>query len=206
MTTPPEPPPAPSGRKPLNLVFALGALGLAVVAVQSPTLGAAGLLVAAGWIATARGFAVREDAEDDGDRWHQLMSLPGLLVAGPALPLAGVFGTWPWPAIGLFVAGALGFATGAWMLGGSFGLLPARRGIVRRGFYGWVRHPMYGSQILMVSGVGWAIGGLGGAAFVAFAVACIGLRCWVEEDLLRRDPEYVRYAEDVRWWWVPGVF
>jgi protein-S-isoprenylcysteine O-methyltransferase Ste14 len=104
---------------------------------------------------------------------------------------------------------ALGLAiivTGKATLGRSFGLMPAHRGIVCRGVYQLVRHPIYAGYLI---------------AHTAFAIAhpmpwniCLFLvsdtalliRATYEERTLMRDPGYAAYMTHVRWRVAPGLF
>jgi protein-S-isoprenylcysteine O-methyltransferase Ste14 len=90
------------------------------------------------------------------------------------------------------------------------------RGIVARGPYRLVRHPAYtcknlawwiGSAPIVMSAFGHsAFEGVQAIASVAGWSALYVLRALTEEDHLRRvDGEYVAYAAQVRWRFVPGV-
>lgn len=90
-------------------------------------------------------------------------------------------------------------------LGRSFGLLPANRGIVSKGPFRLMRHPIY---------VGWFVLTLG-YAFIyprprnfVVIVATLLFMMWrivQEEDLLGLDPEYRAYCEKVRYRLIPWV-
>jgi protein-S-isoprenylcysteine O-methyltransferase Ste14 len=90
-------------------------------------------------------------------------------------------------------------------LGYSFGLLPANRGIIVRGLYRIVRHPIYLGYLLThipflaAHPSGWNLVVLlaGDTALVA--------RALYEEQTLKRDPQYVQYCQTVKWRLVPGV-
>jgi protein-S-isoprenylcysteine O-methyltransferase Ste14 len=91
-------------------------------------------------------------------------------------------------------------------LGKSFGLLPANRGVVTRGPYNLVRHPMY---------LGYFINHMGFLActFSSYNLLLyIGLYTMVffrlveEERLLLYDPSYQAYIARVRWRFLPGIF
>lgn len=90
-------------------------------------------------------------------------------------------------------------------LGYSFGLLPANRGVIVRGLYRVVRHPIYLGYLLthipflLAHPSGWNL-----AVLVAGDTALIA-RAFYEEQTLKRDPDYVRYCETVKWRLVPGV-
>ncbi len=90
-------------------------------------------------------------------------------------------------------------------LGRSFGLLPANRGIVSKGPFRLMRHPIY---------VGWFVLTLGYAFiyprprnFVVIVAALLFMmwRIVQEEDLLGLDPEYRTYCEKVRYRLIPWV-
>ena len=72
----------------------------------------------------------------------------GLLAA--MLPLATAYPVeMPFP---LMITGILGYAMIFWSLlslGGRFGIAPADRGLVVRGPYRWVRHPMYLGELVL---------------------------------------------------------
>lgn len=92
------------------------------------------------------------------------------------------------------------------VLGRSFGLLPASRGLVTRGPYRVVRHPIYMGYL--ISHIGFLLSNFSvqnllvlGALYVAQTV-----RMLREEAVLGESPEYRAYAAQVRWRIVPFVF
>jgi protein-S-isoprenylcysteine O-methyltransferase Ste14 len=90
-------------------------------------------------------------------------------------------------------------------LGYSFGLLPANRGVMERGMYRIVRHPIYlGYLMTHVPFLAAHPSAWNAAVFIAGDCALI-VRAFYEEQTLRRDPKYVRYCETVKWRLVPGV-
>jgi protein-S-isoprenylcysteine O-methyltransferase Ste14 len=91
-------------------------------------------------------------------------------------------------------------------LGRSFGLLPADRGIVTRGAYHFMRHPVYFGYFasdagFMLTNFSW--GNL--AIYLCYATFQV-MRVIREEKLLRANPEYQAYCQKVRWRFVPFVF
>jgi protein-S-isoprenylcysteine O-methyltransferase Ste14 len=90
-------------------------------------------------------------------------------------------------------------------LGYSFGLLPANRGVMQRGLYRVVRHPIYLGYLLThipflaAHPSGW------NAAVLLIGDAALIVRAFYEEQTLGRDPQYVRYCQAVRWRLVPGI-
>ena len=99
----------------------------------------------------------------------------------------------------LFVVG------GKLSLGCSFGLLPANRGIMQRGLYRLVRHPIYLGYLLThipflaAHPSGWNL------AVILAGDATLIVRAFYEEQTLGRDPQYARYCENVKWRLVPGI-
>jgi protein-S-isoprenylcysteine O-methyltransferase Ste14 len=91
-------------------------------------------------------------------------------------------------------------------LGRSIGFVPANRGIVTRGAYKFVRHPIYtGAFIAMLALVLHSFSPLNlllGASIVGLFM----LKSIVEEYFLKRDdPAYAAYMQRVRWRWFPGI-
>ncbi|RDK03547.1 isoprenylcysteine carboxyl methyltransferase [Paraburkholderia lacunae] len=88
----------------------------------------------------------------------------------------------------------------------SFGILPANRGVVSRGAYRFVRHPMYVGYFLMDTGfllVNFGIQNMMvyGCQFVLQIVRIVR-----EEQLLSADDNYRIYRSKVRYRVIPGVF
>lgn len=90
-------------------------------------------------------------------------------------------------------------------LGYSFGLLPANRGVMERGLYRLVRHPIYLGYLLThipflaAHPSGW------NAAVLLAGDAALIVRALYEEETLGRDPQYVRYCQAVKWRLLPGI-
>jgi protein-S-isoprenylcysteine O-methyltransferase Ste14 len=90
-------------------------------------------------------------------------------------------------------------------LGYSFGLLPANRGVIDRGLYRIVRHPIYLGYLithlpfLAAHPTKWNL-----LIFITGDVALI-IRTFYEERTLLLDPIYRRYQKVVRWRLLPGV-
>jgi protein-S-isoprenylcysteine O-methyltransferase Ste14 len=90
-------------------------------------------------------------------------------------------------------------------LGYSFGLLPANRGVMERGLYRIVRHPIYlGYLLTHIPFLAAHPSGWNAAVLLAGDTALI-IRALYEEQTLGRDPQYVKYCEAVRWRLVPGI-
>ncbi len=127
----------------------------------------------------------------------------GLLAA--LLPLATAYPVeMPLP---LMITGILGYAMIFWSLlslGDRFGIAPADRGLVVRGPYRWVRHPMYlGELVLRASLVAGSTQTLMAAGLlIALAVIQI-LRAFREERIITG---YSAYVSQVTYRLLPGVW
>lgn len=101
--------------------------------------------------------------------------------------------------------GLLVVVGGKMSLGCSFGLLPANRGVMERGLYRFVRHPIYlGYLLTHIPFLAAHPSGWNAAVLLAGDTALI-VRALYEEETLGRDPQYVRYCQTVKWRLVPGI-
>lgn len=91
-------------------------------------------------------------------------------------------------------------------LGRSFGLLPANRGIVRRGPYSVVRHPIYLGYL--VGHIGFLLADFGwrNLALLTVLYTFQLIRIREEERVLSGAEEYRTYRLHVRYRLVPGLF
>jgi protein-S-isoprenylcysteine O-methyltransferase Ste14 len=87
----------------------------------------------------------------------------------------------------------------------SYGVVPADRGLVTRGPYAVVRHPLYSAY--MLGGIGYLLQSLSGwnALVDLIAVAWQLVRIRAEERHLD-SPDYAAYQARVRWRLCPGVW
>ena len=88
----------------------------------------------------------------------------------------------------------------------SFGIAPAHRGLVTRGPYRLVRHPLYAAE--MVAGAGYCLGyaSVWNWSVWLVIVAAQLLRIRAEEGLLSEDAAYRAYQAQVPWRLVSGVW
>jgi protein-S-isoprenylcysteine O-methyltransferase Ste14 len=91
-------------------------------------------------------------------------------------------------------------------LGRSFGFVAADRGLVTRGPYAVVRHPVYASYIIIQTGYLVQSISLRNVIVLTGATACNIGRALVEERVLASAPGYARYRERVRWRLIPGLW
>jgi protein-S-isoprenylcysteine O-methyltransferase Ste14 len=92
------------------------------------------------------------------------------------------------------------------VLGRSFGFAAADRGLVVRGPYRIVRHPVYASYVALQFGyllqsLSWR-----NLAVVLLAQACNAGRIRAEERVLATNPAHAAFRERVRWKLLPGIW
>jgi protein-S-isoprenylcysteine O-methyltransferase Ste14 len=118
-----------------------------------------------------------------------------------AHPHWGVVAGFDLQMIGLIICVASFFA-----LGRSFGFAAADRGLVERGPYSVIRHPIYASYFFLQ--IGYLLQSLSvrNALIVAFICSCNIGRAVVEERLLVSSNHYDDYRTDVPWRLLPGVW
>ncbi|HWF15566.1 MAG TPA: methyltransferase [Acidimicrobiales bacterium] len=91
-------------------------------------------------------------------------------------------------------------------LGRSFGFVAADRGLVQRGPYAVVRHPIYASYLLLQLGYVLQSISLRNALVMVFASGCNVGRAVAEDRLLTANEESCVYRSRVRWRLLPGVW
>jgi protein-S-isoprenylcysteine O-methyltransferase Ste14 len=91
-------------------------------------------------------------------------------------------------------------------LGRSFGFAAADRGVVIRGPYAVVRHPMYASYLLLQSGYLLQSLSVRNGAVLLFGTICNAGRALAEERLLASNQNYLGYRGHVRRRMIPGVW
>jgi protein-S-isoprenylcysteine O-methyltransferase Ste14 len=91
-------------------------------------------------------------------------------------------------------------------LGRSFGFAAADRGLVQRGPYLFVRHPIYASYFFLQ--IGYLLQSLSvqNALIIVFICSCNIGRAVVEERLLVTSSRYEEYRARVPWRLMPGVW
>jgi protein-S-isoprenylcysteine O-methyltransferase Ste14 len=142
----------------------------------------------------------------DRSMWAALVT--AISVVGPPL-LRPSNGGGLVPDLATTVISALGLVVvvaGKLTLGRSFGLVPANRGVVVRGPYALVRHPIYSGYLITHLAFLIAHPRLWNVIVVATADMALILRALVEERVLGGDVEYRTYCRRVGWHLLPGVF
>jgi protein-S-isoprenylcysteine O-methyltransferase Ste14 len=91
-------------------------------------------------------------------------------------------------------------------LGRSFGFVAADRGLVRRGPYAVVRHPIYASYLFLQFGYLLQSISLRNALVMACASGCNVGRALAEDRVLATNELSELYRRQVRWRLLPGVW
>ena len=90
-------------------------------------------------------------------------------------------------------------------MGRSFGILPANRGIVSKGPFRWVRHPVYIGWLLLSIGYAISYASPRNTILIAATLPFMLWRIDQEESHLSADPDYRNYMDKVRYRLLPGV-
>jgi protein-S-isoprenylcysteine O-methyltransferase Ste14 len=200
------------GQRLVSLYFFANILGF--IAWQTRALYAAGKLdfieisfIVQNLVIAAVVLARREHFALDRNIWRQLIALAAFFsgVAFIGQPQTGEGAVMTVAQAVILVANFLGIVCVV-NLGKSFGVLIACRGVKTTGLYGWVRHPMYGSDILLR--IGYVL-----THFTVFTVtalvlssACYVYRALLEERFLAQQDEYRDYMRRVHYRFIPFLF
>ena len=106
----------------------------------------------------------------------------------------------------LSAAGLLVVVIGKMTLGRSFGVVPANRGVVVRGPYTLVRHPIYTGYLIAHAAFLLAHPAPWNLSILLVADTALIVRALREERVLSADATYQQYCRRVGWHLVPGVF
>jgi protein-S-isoprenylcysteine O-methyltransferase Ste14 len=124
----------------------------------------------------------------------------GMLAARPSFaPVFGFDLLW----FSLQLGGAFAAAISLGVLGRSFGLVAANRGVRTAGPYRIIRHPAYASYFFADVGYTLENPSVRNVALLVLVLSAQLVRIRTEEDCLSADPAYRRYCERVRYRLVP---
>jgi protein-S-isoprenylcysteine O-methyltransferase Ste14 len=192
-----------------NLIGAVGAAFFAQatlrVYLQSHRLIGAAFFVEQMWVVAA--YLIRRPARTVSRRLGDWLLAFGGTFGGVLFRPVGAHPQWGLTAgltvqvLGLAVCVASFLA-----LGRSFGFVAADRGLVRRGPYAIVRHPIYASYVLLQLGYLLQSISLRNALVMLFASGCNVGRALAEDRVLASNQGYDAYRHQVRWRLFPGVW
>ena len=192
------------------LLFGVTVTELAILIYLTPTFETADWIyvlqhVVVLGIALTRGSAKVQD--------HSLRSSAAVIVSygysyAQVIYLAWVPGDPVWPAGGLvMVTLAAGLSLASLLaLGRSFGIRPALRGLVMRGPYRIIRHPMYLSYMIGDIGYNLQEWNYGTALLAAAGWVSLIYRIYAEERMLSKDDLWPKYVSLVRYRLIPGIW
>ncbi|MGC1338374.1 MAG: methyltransferase [Candidatus Binataceae bacterium] len=90
-------------------------------------------------------------------------------------------------------------------MGRSFGILPANRGLVLKGPFSSVRHPIYLGWLILTIGFAFSYPTARNVLLIVASIPFLVWRIQMEEGLLALDPAYRSYQHKVRFRLWPGV-
>jgi len=129
-----------------------------------------------------------------------MLILPGLM--RPTNPSIGALAT---AGLILELFGVILTQVARVYMGRSFGILPANRGIVSNGPFGYVRHPVYLGWLVLSIGYAMSYASYRNVLLLAATLPFMVWRIDQEEEHLRADAEYRRYMDRVRFRLCPGI-
>jgi len=162
-------------------------------------------LVEQAWFVGA--FLLRRPAQTVSPRLSSWLVAAGGTFGGLLFRPAGAHLLWGMRAgFALQLVGLVAAIASLVALGRSFGFVAADRGLVTRGPYALVRHPVYAGYLLIQ--LGYVLQALSwrNALVLSFATACNIGRTVAEERVLSASPQYRSYREQVRWRLIPGIW
>ncbi len=139
--------------------------------------------------------------------WHQIIALvaffSGLLFIGQ--PSTGGETANTISKYIIFTSNVLGAVT-LLNLGKSFGIMIALRRVRTGGLYSIVRHPMYGTDILLR--IGFLVSHFTYLTVILFLLStgCYVYRALLEEKFLKQNEDYSAYMKKVRYRFIPLVY
>ncbi|MGH8995083.1 MAG: methyltransferase family protein [Acidimicrobiales bacterium] len=157
------------------------------------------------WVVIA--YLLRRPARRVTRRWDDWLLAFGGTFGGVLFRPVGAHPQWGLDA-GLGVQ-LFGLAICVWSflaLGRSFGFAAADRGLVQRGPYTIVRHPIYASYVLLQAGYLMQSISVRNALVMLFATSCNVGRALAEDRVLATGDQYQSYRARVRWRFIPGVW
>lgn len=157
------------------------------------------------WVVAA--YLIRRPARTVSRRWRDWLLAFGGTFGGVLFRPVGAHPQWGVSAgLALQLVGLAVCVASFLTLGRSFGFVAADRGLVQRGPYAIVRHPIYSSYLLLQFGYVLQSISLRNTLVMVLASGCNIGRALVEDRLLATNEEYRGYRGKVRWRLVPLVW
>lgn len=157
------------------------------------------------WFVAA--FLLRRPAREVSQQLGSWLLAAGGTFGGLLLRPAGVHVLWAVRAgFVLQLAGLILVIVSLAALGRSFGFVAADRGVVTRGPYAAVRHPVYASYLLIQTGYVVQAASWRNLAVLIFTTACNIGRIIAEEKVLSGSSAYQSYRQRVRFRLLPGLW
>jgi protein-S-isoprenylcysteine O-methyltransferase Ste14 len=197
-------------RFPDLLLFCVTAAALVGLFLLTPAFGIVG------WIYVLQHLMVLGFALTRSEPLMTDYSVPSNIAVGVAYvcPYAQVICLYWWPGKVAWPEGGLVLVTLAAVfsvvclltLGKRFGVRPALRGLVTRGPYRVVRHPLYLSYVIAAIGFNLQVWNVATLLLVLLGWACMVYRIRAEERVLSRDPGWLAYVGLIRYRLIPGLW
>jgi protein-S-isoprenylcysteine O-methyltransferase Ste14 len=196
-------------RNAANLVGAAGAahFAYATLRVYLQTHHLIGLAFLVEETVVVLAYLLRRPARTVTRRWGDwLLAFGGTFTPVLLRPDGAHLGWGLQAGLGLQLAGLVICVASFLALGRSFGFAAADRGLVRRGPYAVVRHPVYAGYVLLQGGYLLQSLSVRNAVVVLAAIGFNAGRAVVEDRVLSTNPEHPAYGRAVRWRLCPGVW
>jgi protein-S-isoprenylcysteine O-methyltransferase Ste14 len=157
------------------------------------------------WVVLA--YLIRRPARTVSRRWGDWILAFGGTFAGVLFRPEGAHPQWG-ISLGLVLqlVGLAMCVASFLSLGRSFGFVAADRGLVHRGPYALVRHPIYASYVLLQLGYVLQSISLRNALVMVVASGCNVGRAVAEDRVLATNDGHASYRNLVRWRFIPGVW
>jgi protein-S-isoprenylcysteine O-methyltransferase Ste14 len=192
------------------LLFGVTAIELSVLVLLTPSF------TLTDWIYVVQhlivlAIALTRSAPDARDSSPATMIAIAVAYAYPyaqIIYLRSIPGEPVWPEAGLvlvIVSACLSFAS-LLTLGRLFGVRPALRGVMTKGPYGFVRHPMYLAYVIGDIGYNLQEWNTGTALMVMAGWVSLLYRIHAEERVLSQDVRWQVYSGAVRYRLLPGLW
>jgi protein-S-isoprenylcysteine O-methyltransferase Ste14 len=144
---------------------------------------------------------------------HSLPASAAIVIAytypyAQVVHLRWVPGDTAWPVGGMVFVTLAAFLSIASLLslGRRFGVFPALRGLITRGPYRFVRHPMYLAYVIADIGYNLYEWNIGTVLFVVVGWTSLLYRIHAEERVLSHDAGWLSYVASVRYRLIPGLW